>query len=45
MSDIVAEGVWCVECEVFEQADMIGELCMACGCVESAHATARVETL
>lgn len=35
--EIVAEGVWCRDCEFFEVPDMDGGRCLACGCDEGRH--------
>lgn len=45
MKDIVAEGVWCRDCEYFEVPDPGSDgRCMACGCPEEAHVNVEVVT-
>lgn len=39
----VAEGVWCADCEFFEDDDYISMgRCSSCGCPASTHQTAVV---
>ena len=44
MDTIVAEGVWCAECEYFEVEDFDGDNCLPCGCERSVHYDAEVVT-
>ena len=42
---IVAEGVWCAECERFEVEDFDDDdNCMACGCEKGVHYDAEIVT-
>lgn len=42
MRTVVAEGVWCEECEIFEVPDWDGSRCMNCGCSDLKHVEAEV---
>lgn len=46
MREIVAEGVWCGQCEFFEVPDFDPDngQCLACGCSEKAHSEVEVVT-
>lgn len=46
MFEVLAEGWWCENCEVFEEndADQWSDRCYACGCDGSAHRRVEVVT-
>lgn len=40
--NIYAEGVWCPDCEFFEEPDFVQGQCLACGCGEGTHVEVEV---
>lgn len=44
MKEILAEGVWCKTCEMFEEPDISNGRCLACGCAAATHVEVEVIT-
>lgn len=43
-NEVLAEGIWCEDCEFFEENEIEKDTCPACGCSRTRHVPAKVVT-